>query len=148
MLYIKYSNNEKEFSKLEEKAILTNIAYKIIENAFFIEYSRLKEFTNIKNSNDITKFMFIRSPLATNDKLINLSKILSITPTNDIKRGGSDFIDEWCIVTDVGKSESYFEGTILNSNPKYIYNSKEDRDKAYEELCACLNTSYKLRDFT
>jgi hypothetical protein len=92
--------------------------------------------------------MFIRSHLAKNDKLINSSKILSITPTNNIKRGGSDFIDEWCIVIDIDKSENYFEGKILNSNPKYFYNSKEDRDKAYEELCAFLNSNYKLRDFT
>jgi len=89
--------------------------------------------------------MFIKSHLAKNDKLINLSKILSITPTDNIKRGDSD---KWCIVIDVGKSENYFEGTILNSNPKYFYNSKEDRDKAFEELCAFLNSNYKLKDFT
>jgi hypothetical protein len=87
--------------------------------------------------------MFIRSSTAINDKLINLSKILSIAPTNDVSRGGSDFIDRWCIKVDIDKSD-------FNKNLQYIYiyNSKEHRDKAFDELCAFLNSNYKLRDFT
>ena len=35
-----------------------------------------------------------------------------------------------------------------DSKQSWGYESKKDRDKAFDEMCAYLTTNYKLRDFT
>jgi hypothetical protein len=74
--------------------------------------------------------MFIRSSTAINDCLIALDAILGI---------GKDKNCLSIVVTfkTVGKEVFAF-----------IYESEEALDKAFEELCAFLNSNYKLRDFT
>jgi hypothetical protein len=92
--------------------------------------------------------MFIRSSTAiNNDRLIALDtiqvidKIDSYTlkklfPHREISEQKNIFLI-FIIFKDTRWEEFYFE-----------YKSEEDRDKAYEELCAFLNSNYKLRDFT
>lgn len=74
--------------------------------------------------------MFIRSSTAINDCLIALDAILGI---------GKEKNPLSIVVTfkTVGKEAFAF-----------IYETQEARDKAYDELCAFLNSNYKLRDFT
>jgi len=74
--------------------------------------------------------MFIRSSTAINDCLIALDTILGI---------GKDKNRLSIVVT--------FK-TIGTEGFGFIYESQEARDKAFEELCAFLNSNYKLRDFT
>jgi hypothetical protein len=71
--------------------------------------------------------MFIRSSTAINDCLINLDIIGTITKYMDLV------------------IEIYYKDKGKQS---WGYESKEDRDKAYDELCKFLNNNYKLRDFT
>lgn len=76
--------------------------------------------------------MFIRSSTAVNDCLIALDCIQSIAPQKNDKTIG---------VTVKYKLDISF--TFY-----YDYESEEIRDKAFNELCAFLNSNYKLRDFT
>lgn len=86
--------------------------------------------------------MFIRSSTAINDCLISVKEIATI------KKGGNLFV--------YGGSEKYKQEVyIIDINNsfhkelyKYFYKSEKDRDKAFDELCAFLNTNYKLKDFT
>jgi hypothetical protein len=72
--------------------------------------------------------MFIRSSTATNDCLIALDLIASITKTAEVDR----------IYIYPRSGEPFY----------WNYESQEERDKAYDELCDFLNSNYKLRDFT
>lgn len=74
--------------------------------------------------------MFIRSTTAINDCLIALDTILGIGKEKNC-------LSIFVTFKTVGKEVFAF-----------IYESKEARDKAFEELCAFLNNNYKLRDFT
>jgi len=72
--------------------------------------------------------MFIRSSTAINDCLIALDTISTIT-------------------------KDMFKRIIIERNNGFEaiswgYESKDERDKAFDELCAFLNSNYKLRDFT
>lgn len=71
--------------------------------------------------------MFIRSSTAINDCLIALDCIKSI-----IKEGHKRI--------DV----TFKDGEVFS----WGYEDIDARDKAFDELCEFLNTSYKLRDFT
>ena len=71
--------------------------------------------------------MFIRSSTAINDCLIALDIISVISKYMDLV------------------IEIYYKD---NGKQNWAYESKEDRDKAFEELCKFLNDNYKLRDFT
>jgi hypothetical protein len=75
--------------------------------------------------------MFIRSSTAINDGLIALDTIAFL---------------ESC-----KKEPQIYIGFKLNTNArdfKYLYESFEAKDKAFDELCEFLNCNYKLRDFT
>lgn len=75
--------------------------------------------------------MFIRSSSAINDCLIALDTIRTISKL--------DYCDI-CIL---------FKDDADRNRPfKFLYNSEEVRDKAFDELCAFLNSNYKLRNFT
>jgi hypothetical protein len=73
--------------------------------------------------------MFIRSSTAINDCLIALDTIAFIE-IKDIE------------IRIYYKEHTNYEYAI------WRYESQEARDKAFEELCAFLNSNYKLRDFT
>lgn len=75
--------------------------------------------------------MFIRSSTAINDCLIALDTIASISKA------------DFCDIAICPKTN--FQ---INKSFKFLYNSEEARDKAFDELCAFLVTNYKLRDFT
>jgi hypothetical protein len=75
--------------------------------------------------------MFIRSSTAINDCLIALDGISGFEKTKNESRIYISF-----------KLNNYAR------DYSYIYESQEARDKAFEELCAFLNSNYKLRDFT
>lgn len=72
--------------------------------------------------------MFIRSSTAINDCLIALDTI-SIISKDNFKR--------------IEIQRKSCAETI-----SWGYESKDERDKAFDELCAFLNSNYKLRDFT
>lgn len=72
--------------------------------------------------------MFIRSSTAVSDCLIAVDVIRSIEKA-DYKR-----------ITVVLK-----DSDVVYS---WIYETIDARDKAFEQLCAFLNSNYKLRDFT
>jgi hypothetical protein len=73
--------------------------------------------------------MFIRSSTAINDCLIALNIIAFI----ECQEGGIGI---------------YFNQETHGKYALWKYESQEARDKAFEELCAFLNSNYKLRDFT
>jgi len=78
--------------------------------------------------------MFIRSSTAINDRLIKLSIIEKCYKRTSYE---AHYIDlEIC------------KCNCSEENYSYKYESQEARDKAFEELCAFLNSNYKLRDFT
>lgn len=79
--------------------------------------------------------MFIRSSTATNDCLISLNEIKTIEKREDTL----DHVGEPAITFTL-KDELEWRA--------FIYSSKEERDKAYNELCEYLTSNYKLRDFT
>lgn len=74
--------------------------------------------------------MFIRSSTAINDCLIALNTIQSFVKYHE------EHIS-------IG-----FKSLPEVPSFKWSYESQEARDKAYDELCAFLNSNYKLRDFT
>lgn len=83
--------------------------------------------------------MFIKSSTAINDCLIALDFIKTIfKPENQF----NSFL--------ILKHETLFIGFELKDKTFFAfeYNSQEIRDKAYDELCAFLNSNYKLRDFS
>jgi hypothetical protein len=73
--------------------------------------------------------MFIRSSTAINDCLLALDAILGIEKKKPLSI---------VVIFKTGGREAF----------SFIYESEESRDKAFDELCAFLNSNYKLRDFT
>jgi len=81
--------------------------------------------------------VFIRSSTAINDCLIALDTI------GFVKK--EDFDSNFKACNGIG---FYFKVETNGKFAVFQYKSQEARDKAYDELCAFLNTNYKLRDFT
>lgn len=85
--------------------------------------------------------MFIRSSTATNDCLIALDVVGKIYKSRTCSTGSGFEI-----------KEGFFICVCMKKDCEIIkhweYETQEARDKAYDELCAFLNTNYKLRDFT
>jgi hypothetical protein len=98
--------------------------------------------------------MFIRSSTATNDRLIALDTIANIgkTDTNTLKKlnPNIEFLEQKNIflIFFTHKDSRQDKDDVFNELHNFQYKSEEDRDKAFEELCAFLNSNYKLRDFT
>lgn len=95
--------------------------------------------------------MFIRSSTATNDCLIALDTIQLIYKSD------TDIIKELNPHRQILEPKKIFLIFIVHKDKKwqefvgdfcFRYKSEEDRDKAFDELCAFLNSNYKLRDFT
>lgn len=74
--------------------------------------------------------MFIRSSSAiNNDMLVALKNIAFI----ELQEEGIGI---------------YFDQETNNKYALWKYKTQEAKDKAFDELCAFLNSNYKLRDFT
>ena len=73
--------------------------------------------------------MFIRSSTAINDCLIALDTILAIHK----EKNPPSIV----VIFKTGGREAF----------SFIYESEESRDKAFEELCAFLNSNYKFHDY-
>jgi len=73
MVYIEYSNNKKEFTKLQEKAILNGITYKITKNKFFIGLEPSLTL-NVKLDK---KNVFKNIPINIDNKLVNYDFVIN-----------------------------------------------------------------------
>lgn len=99
--------------------------------------------------------MFIRSSTAINDCLILLETIKKIEKDQIKTIGAVPYSSGMELV--LSKNElalAKFSPAIFMRDKdnikihEFLYESQEERDKAYNELCEYLTSNYKLRDFT